>query len=45
MAKRVFRQQRIATEKPTSRYLSACPDLDYFRFADQLPSDEAIPGL
>jgi hypothetical protein len=24
----------ITSYKPTSRYLSASPDLDYFRFAD-----------
>jgi hypothetical protein len=24
----------IAGHKPTSRYLSACPDQDYFRLAD-----------
>jgi hypothetical protein len=26
----------ITSYKPTSRYLSACPDLDYFRLADNL---------
>jgi hypothetical protein len=26
----------ITSYRPTSRYLSACPDLDYFRLADNL---------
>jgi hypothetical protein len=39
MAKTVFRQQRIATEKPTYRYLSGqlprSPFMDSFRIVDK----------
>src|SRR5580693_6768566 len=28
-----YRGAMITSAKPTSRYLSACPDLDYFRIA------------
>jgi len=29
----------IDGDKPTSRYLCACPDLDYFRIADDASGD------
>ena len=43
--KRASSDQPIAGEKPTSRYLCACPDLDYFRIADSSETIRKTPRL
>jgi len=44
VATNVLALTKISHDKPTSRYLSACLALDYFRVADDLGVREQVVG-